>query len=203
MNSGNRMDGRIVTVFGGTGFLGGRIVKRLLAKGFYVRAASRHPRRAARLFASDEKAAPEAVEADILDASSVARAMAGSHAVVNAVSLYVESGNLTFERLHVQAAAELAQAAHKIGVEQLIHVSGIGSDPLSNSSYIRARGRGEDAVWRAFPGSAIVRPAVMMGPDDAFLTTLIGLIRRFRYSVVATHSSSRFTWTKLPKPSAG
>jgi uncharacterized protein YbjT (DUF2867 family) len=174
MNRDNRTQKRIVTVFGGTGFLGRRIVRRLVEKGFTVRAASRHPDRVAALFSLDARA-PEAVRADILDPASVALAVAGSHTVVNAVSLYVEHGNRTFERVHVKAAADLAAASRDSRVEQFIQISGIGSDPLSESSYIRARGRGEHAVASTFP-SVIIRPSVMTGPDDTFLTMLVRLI---------------------------
>jgi NADH dehydrogenase len=172
---------RIVTVFGGTGFLGRRIVKRLLERGFTVRAASRHPARVGPVFASPAFSStakmPEAVGADILDASSVSSAIAGSQAIVNAVSLYVEQGVQTFERVHVKAAADLAAASRAGEVDQFVQISGIGSDPKSGSNYIRARGRGEVAVASAFPGAFIVRPAVMTGPDDAFLTTIVRLIR--------------------------
>ncbi|WP_245454912.1 complex I NDUFA9 subunit family protein [Mesorhizobium sp. M9A.F.Ca.ET.002.03.1.2] len=167
---------RIVTVFGGTGFLGRRTVKRLLERGFTVRAASRHPARVGPVFSSAARM-PEAVEADILDASSIGSAIAGSQAVVNAVSLYVEQGVQTFERVHVKAAADLAAASRDSEVDQFIQISGIGSDPQSDSNYISARGRGEVAVANAFPGAFIVRPAVMTGPDDAFLTTIVKLIR--------------------------
>jgi uncharacterized protein YbjT (DUF2867 family) len=167
---------RIVTVFGGTGFLGRRIVKRLLERDFTVRAASRHPARVATLFSSNARV-PEAVDADILNASTLAPAIAGSNAIVNAVSLYIEHGTAqTFERVHVKAAADLAAAAHG-EVDQFIQISGIGSDAQSDSTYIKARGRGEIAVENAFPGALIVRPAVMTGPDDAFLTTIVRLIR--------------------------
>ncbi|CAN7578679.1 complex I NDUFA9 subunit family protein [Phyllobacterium sp. LjRoot231] len=175
MNRGSPSPERIVTVFGGTGFLGRRIVRRLLEKDFTVRAASRHPERVAALFSSDARG-PEAIRADILDPGSVALAVAGSHTVVNAVSLYVERGNLTFERVHVDAAADLAAASRNSKVEQFIQISGIGSDPRSESSYIRARGRGEHAVVSTFP-SVIIRPSVMTGPDDAFLMVLVRLIR--------------------------
>jgi uncharacterized protein YbjT (DUF2867 family) len=166
----------IVTVFGGTGFLGRRIVKRLLERGFTVRAASRHPARVGPVFSSTAKK-PEAVEADILDASSIGSAISGSQAIVNAVSLYVEQGVQTFERVHVKAAADLAAASRDREVGQFVQISGIGSDPHSGSDYIRARGRGEVAVESAFPGAFIVRPSVMTGPDDAFLTTIVRLIR--------------------------
>ncbi|MDW6023623.1 complex I NDUFA9 subunit family protein [Mesorhizobium sp. BAC0120] len=166
---------RLVTVFGGTGFLGRRIVERLGEKGFPVRVASRHP---SRVRPGRSTSAVEAVKADILDASSIASATGGSYAVINAVSLYVEHGELTFERVHVKAAAELAAAALARHVDRFVQISGIGSDPRSDSKYIAARGRGEAAVAKAFPGALIVRPAVMMGRDDAFLTTIVRLMRR-------------------------
>ncbi|TGP26535.1 complex I NDUFA9 subunit family protein [Mesorhizobium sp. M1D.F.Ca.ET.184.01.1.1] len=164
-----------VAVFGGTGFLGRRIVERLLDKGFEVRAVSRQARRVTAL--GSEAKAPEQVKADILDRSSIGPAIAGSDAVVNAVSLYVEHGGLTFERMHVTAAADLASAARQAGVERLVHISGIGADPRSASRYIKARGRGEDAVRNSFPDTIVLRSAVMIGPDDAFLTTLVRLVR--------------------------
>lgn len=107
----------------------------------------------------------------------MATAVNGSRAVVNAVSLYVERGEQTFERVHVEAAADLAAASRDAGVEKFIQISGIGADAKSSSPYIRARGRGEEAVKAAFPGAVIVRPAVMTGPDDAFITTIARLIR--------------------------
>lgn len=167
-------EARTVTVFGGTGFLGRRIVKRVAQNGFAVRAVSRHPNR---VRPQGGNKGIEAVEADILDASSVASAITGSYAVVNAVSLYVEREHQTFERTHVGAAADLAAAALACNADRLIHISGIGSDPRSHSKYVSARGRGEAAVASAFSGALIVRPAIMTGPDDAFLTTIIRLIR--------------------------
>jgi uncharacterized protein YbjT (DUF2867 family) len=93
------------------------------------------------------------------------------------VSLYVERGRETFQAVHVAAAERLAHAARKAGVECLVQISGIGSDAKSASAYIRARGQGEEAVRAAFPQASIVRPAVMFGRDDAFLNTLIKLLR--------------------------
>ena len=166
----------VVTVFGGTGFLGRRIVKCLLAKGIDVRAVSRHPHRDAPRLAHVGKV-PQSIEANILDRSSVAASVSGSRAVVNAVSLYVERQGQSFERVHVQAASDLAKAARDAGVDDFIQISGLGSDPRSSSAYIKARGRGEEAVRAVFPEATIVRPAVMVGPDDAFLTTIMRLVR--------------------------
>jgi uncharacterized protein YbjT (DUF2867 family) len=169
--------GGVVTVFGGTGFFGRRVVRHLLDQGFKVRAASRQPERAASLFGSGE-VRPEALRVDVHDEALVAAALAGAYGVVNAISLYTESGGReTFPAVHVEAAASIARLSREAGAARLVHVSGIGADPDSSSGYIRARGLGEAAVRRAFPGATIVRPTVMFGPDDAFLTTLARLVR--------------------------
>jgi NADH dehydrogenase len=166
----------IVTVFGGTGFLGRRIVTSLLDKAVDVRAVSRHPHKYKFDNVSGKRPSQQ-IEADILDSSSIAAAVAGSRAVVNAVSLYVECGKQTFERVHVEAAADLAATSRDAGVEMFVQISGIGSDPMSRSNYIRARGRGEEVVKAAFPGAVIVRPSVMVGPNDTFITTIARLVR--------------------------
>ncbi|WEX91300.1 complex I NDUFA9 subunit family protein [Sinorhizobium garamanticum] len=170
------VDGNLVTVFGGTGFLGRRVVSSLVDKAVVARAVSRHPPKDKLDEASDKRPSQQ-VEADILDPSSMAAAVGGSRAVVNAVSLYVERGEQTFERVHVEAAAALAAASRDAGVERFIQISGIGSDAKSRSPYIQARGRGEEAVKAAFPGAVMVRPSVMTGPDDAFITTIARLVR--------------------------
>ena len=166
---------RFVTVFGGTGFLGRRAVRHIRQHGFSVRVASRYPDRAQRLFAVDDPQL-QSIEANIHDERSVADAVAGAYGVVNAVSLYVEHGRETFHSVHVESAQRVAAQARLAGVERLVHVSGIGSDAASPSLYIRKRGEGELAVRAAFANATLVRPAVMFGPDDAFLTTLLKLL---------------------------
>jgi uncharacterized protein YbjT (DUF2867 family) len=171
------MSARVVTVFGGTGFLGRRIVGHLRKHEFSVRIASRHPDRSLALFGPDDPHL-QSVAADIGDRQAVADAVAGAHAVVNAVSLYVEHSGETFHSVHVEAARRLAAEARRAGVERLVQLSGIGADPASASLYIRKRGEGELAVRDAFADALVVRPAVMFGPDDAFLTTILALLRR-------------------------
>jgi len=151
-------------------------VRHLLGRGFAVRVAVRHPERVRAVFSSDEPV-PQAVAADLHDEAAVAAALAGAHGAVNAVSLYVEHGRDSFDAVHVEGAARLARHAREAGVERLVHVSGIGADPGSAAPYIRARGRGELAVTEAFGAATLVRPAVMFGPDDAFLTRLVKLVR--------------------------
>src|SRR5271169_4609814 len=168
---------RTVVVFGGTGFLGRRVVRHLRKREFSVRIASRHPDRGHRLFGLDDPQL-QSVEANIQDERSVADALAGAYGVVNAVSLYVEHGEETFHSVHVEAAQRVAAQALRAGVDRLIHISGIGAAAASQPRYIRKRGEGELAVRAAFGDALFVRPAVMFGPDDAFLTTILRLLRR-------------------------
>jgi NADH dehydrogenase len=168
---------RVVTVLGGTGFLGRRIVRHLRKREFSVRVASRHPERCQELIGTHDPHI-HSVRTNVRDARSIADAIAGTQAVVNAVSLYVERGNETFHSVHVEAARQVAAQAQRAGIEQLVHVSGIGADPRSRSLYIRKRGEGELAVRAAFPNATIIRPAVLFGPDDGFLTTILELLQR-------------------------
>ena len=169
--------GRIVTVFGGTGFLGHQVVRRLLNHGFRVRVGARHPERISPLLAR-EGAGPETIKVDILDEASIAAALVGAYGVVNAVSLYLERGGReTFRAVHVDGAGRIGRLAREAGVERFVHISGIGADPSSSSDYIRARGSGEIVVQQIFPGATMVRPSVMFGPDDHFLTTLASLLK--------------------------
>jgi uncharacterized protein YbjT (DUF2867 family) len=119
----------------------------------------------------------ESVQADINDDASILAAVRDAVAVVNAVSLYVERGSDTFLSVHVEAAERLARLARQSDAERIAHLSGIGSDPQSTSSYIRSRGEGEEAVRRAFPGATMIRPAVMFGPGDAFIAPLLKMLR--------------------------
>jgi uncharacterized protein YbjT (DUF2867 family) len=168
---------RTVTVFGGTGFLGRRVARHLRHHGFSVRIASRHPDRGQELFGLDDPQL-RSVEADIHDDRAVADALAGAYGAVNAVSLYVEHARATFQSVHVEAARRVAAQARRAGVERLAHVSGIGADAASPSRYIRKRGEGELAVRGAFADAVLIRPAVMFGPDDAFLTSILDLLGR-------------------------
>jgi len=166
-----------IAVFGGTGFLGHRVVQRLLDRDFSVRVASRHPERTAALF-PDVQLGIESIHADINDDRSVAAAVAGVEGVVNAVGLYVETGHQTFRSIHVTAAARVALRAREAGVERLIHFSGIGSDAGSASPYIRSRGEGERVVREAFPTATLIRPSVMFGRGDAFVGPVARMLRR-------------------------
>jgi uncharacterized protein YbjT (DUF2867 family) len=158
------------TVFGGTGFLGHRVARHLHETGTKVRIVSRHRERAA-------DNGIEQIVADAHDERSVETALTGADGAVNAVSLYVEHGSDTFRSVHVEVAGRIARAARQAGLKRFVHISGIGANAASPSTYIRSRGEGEAAVQAAFPGAVIVRPAVMFAADDAFLTTILRLMR--------------------------
>jgi uncharacterized protein YbjT (DUF2867 family) len=161
----------IVTVFGGSGFLGSAIVGRLADAGAGVRVAVRHPERA------QAGGAVEAVRADVWEEASVAPALEGSDAVINTVGHYVEKGGATFAAIHGSGARNVAAAAAGARVRRLIHISGLGSDPTSPSAYVRARATGERLVEDAFPTVTILRPSVVFGPGDALFNRLASLAR--------------------------
>src|SRR5262245_48324019 len=166
-----------IVVFGGGGFLGRRLVDRLTAEGMTVRVAVRHPDHARFDLRSMGFDLVTVIHADVRDRASVAAALTGMDAAVNAVSTYVEKGGVTFEAVHVQGAENVAREAAAAGIARLVLVSGIGADLDSGSPYIHARGSGELVVRQAFPGATIVRPSAMFGPGDALFGTLADLVR--------------------------
>ncbi|MGH8721672.1 MAG: SDR family NAD(P)-dependent oxidoreductase, partial [Burkholderiales bacterium] len=168
-----------VCVFGGTGFLGRRVARRLASEGATLRVAVRSPDRARSVLGDAAADRVAVLRADVRDPASVSAAVAGADAVVNAVSAYVEKAGVSFESVHVQGARTVAQAAAAAGVARLVLVSGIGADPESASPYIRARGRGELAARQAFPGATVVRPGAMFGPGDALFGALADIVRLF------------------------
>jgi len=133
----------LMTVFGGTGFLGRRIVERLTRDGATVRVAVRHSDRADVSPKAVGVGQPFLVAADVRDPSTVTAAIAESQCVVNTVSAYVEKGDVTYSAVHVQGAGNVARACQQQNVARLVHISGIGANPASRANYIQARGRGE------------------------------------------------------------
>ena len=172
------MESKRVTVFGGSGFLGRQIVKYLAAEGTSVRVAVRHPERASFLERLGRDGQIELVRADVWDEPTVARAVKQSASVINTVGHYAEKGRAAFGAGHGQGALHVARQAGRAGTERLVHISGLGADPTSDSPYVRARGIGEVLVKEAFDGVTIFRPGVIFGPDDSFFNTLAGMARQ-------------------------
>lgn len=165
----------LVTVFGGSGFVGRQTVRALAKAGWRVRVAVRRPHLAQDLRLCADVGQVQLTQANIRDDASTARALEGADACVNAVGAAVERGRQTFDAVHVDGARRLADAARKAGVRRFVQFSGIGVDPQSGSKYARARAEGETAVREAFPTADILRPSVIFGPGDPVLTTFAKL----------------------------
>ena len=165
------------TVFGGSGFIGRQIVKRLAQRDVVVRAAVRDPEDALFLKPMGAVGQIAPVYGDVRSEKAVAAAVAGVDLVVNAVSLGVQTRRNRFADVHVNGARRVARLAAAAGVKRLVHLSGIGSDPNSDSAYVAARGRGDVAVREAFPAATLLKPSVVFGPGDHFFTTLAAMAR--------------------------
>ncbi|RRN61994.1 complex I NDUFA9 subunit family protein [Caulobacter sp. 602-1] len=158
----------LVTVFGGSGFVGGQVVRALAKAGHRVRVAVRQPNLAYRMRMLGDVGQIEVVQANVRNPASIARALDGAEACVNLVGVLWESGRQKFQSIHVMAAQNVAQAAAKAGVKHLVHMSALGANAESESKYFRTKAEGEAAVRAAFPGATIVRPSLVFGVDDKF-----------------------------------
>lgn len=168
------MEGRLVTLFGGAGFLGRYAAQALLRAGARVRFAERDPRRAFFLKPLGGLGQTQFVAADILRPDTVRRAVEGAHGVVNLVGTF----GAGMERVHVDGARAVAEASAAAGVEALVHISAIGADAASPSRYGKSKAGGEAAMRGAFPGVTILRPSVVFGQEDQFLNRFAQLIAR-------------------------
>jgi uncharacterized protein YbjT (DUF2867 family) len=164
---------RLVTLFGGGGFLGRYVAQQIYKSGARVRIAQLDPRRAFFLKPLGALGQTQFVAADIRNPAQVEAAVRGSDAVVNLVGLL--KGD--FGGVHIAGARNVAEAGAQAGVGALVHVSAIGADPESASAYGRSKGKGEQAVREAFPGATIVRPSILFGQEDHFLNRFAGLAR--------------------------
>jgi len=158
----------LITVFGGSGFLGKYVIRELVKEGWRVRAAVRRPHAAQELKVIGNVGQVQLVQANLRFAKSVARAVKGSDAVINLVALLFEEGKQSFESLHVQGADILARAAAAQGIKNFVQVSAIGKDAGSESDYARTKAEGELAVRAAIPSADIMRPSIIFGAEDHF-----------------------------------
>jgi NADH dehydrogenase len=158
----------VATVFGGSGFIGRYVVKRLAAAGHVVRVAVRDPEAA--LFLKPMGAVGQVVPlfANILQDGSVKRAVDGADVVVNLVGILAEGRRGDFARVHAEGAGRIAALSAAAGVGALVQMSAIGADPASASAYAGSKGKGEAAVQAAYPRAVILRPSLVFGPEDAF-----------------------------------
>jgi NADH dehydrogenase len=173
-------ENKLVTVFGGSGFVGHQVVRRLARDGFRVRVASRKPSHVLSLQPLGSVGQIALVRADIRNEAEVVRALEGAEAVVNLVGILKESGRRTFAAVHVQGAATVARCAARAGARRLVHVSAIGADAASRSAYARSKAEGERAVREAFPRATVLRPSIVFGAGDGFFNRFANLMRLSR-----------------------
>ena len=169
------MTSSIVTVFGGSGFLGRNIVNRLAKQGATIRVAVRDPEAAHFMKPMGNAGQVIPMFANINNNAQVEVACAGADIVINLVGLLSEWGKNTFQNIHTNGAMRVAKAAKKANVSQFIQVSALGASKTSNSQYARTKATGEAAVYKAFPKAVIIRPSVVFGPDDQFFNRFAGM----------------------------
>ncbi len=167
----------VATVFGGSGFLGRYIVRRLAADGHVVRVASRNTARANEMRMMGRVGQVVPLYATLGDDATVARAVEGASIVVNLVGILAEGKRGDFDRIHTEGASRVARLAAVSGATRLVQMSAIGADPDSSSAYGRSKAGGEAAVRDAFPEATILRPSLVFGPEDAFFNRFGAMAR--------------------------
>lgn len=167
--------GSLITVFGGSGFVGRHTVRLLAKRGFRVRVAVRRPDLAGHLQPMGSPGQIMPLQANLRDAASVRNAVAGAAAVVNLVAVLAETGRQTFAALHINGARAVAHAAHEMGIANFVHVSAIGASNRSPARYAQTKAAGESAVLGECPSAVILRPSIIFGPEDQFFNRFAGV----------------------------
>ncbi|MGQ0664238.1 MAG: complex I NDUFA9 subunit family protein [Pseudomonadota bacterium] len=168
---------RRITVFGGSGFIGRYVVKRLAAQGWVVRVAVRDPVAASFLKPMGDVGQIVPMKANLTDPEAVAEAVKGAEAVVNLVGILYETRRQLFAELHGLAPARLARQAGAAGVRRFVQVSALGADAASPAAYARTKAAGEAGIRAAFPAATIVRPSIVFGPEDGFFNRFAAMAR--------------------------
>jgi uncharacterized protein YbjT (DUF2867 family) len=166
----------LVTVFGGSGFVGRSVVRALCKRDYRVRVAVRRPELAGHLQPLGKVGQIHAVQANLRYPASVEAAMRDCHVAINLVGILAESGAQTFDAVQGRGAGSVAKAAAAAGT-RMVHVSAIGADDTSPSRYARAKAAGEQAVLSAIPSATILRPSIVFGPEDQFTNRFASLAR--------------------------
>lgn len=176
MSNGGKDPG-LVTIFGGSGFVGRHTVRALAKAGWRVRAASRRPDLAGHLQPMGGVGQILPVQANLRYPDSVARAVEGANVVINCVGILAPTGAQTFATVQAQGARAIAKAAREAGAGHLVHVSAIGADAKSPSQYARSKAEGEAGVLEEFPKAVILRPSIVFGPEDEFFNRFAAMAR--------------------------
>ncbi len=167
----------LVTVFGGSGFIGRHLVRRLCIKGWRVRVAVRRPNEALFLKPMGDVGQVQIVQANIRDDGSVRAAVSGADFVVNLVGILFESGKQKFSAVQAEGPGRVGAAAAAAGVKRMVYVSAIGADADSASDYAKSKAAGESAVKSAYPKATIFRPSIVFGPEDDFFNRFASMAR--------------------------
>ena len=158
----------MITVFGGSGFLGRYIVHQLGNLGFKIRVVVRKPNNALFLKVYGKVGQIEIVRGDISNSGSLKELVGKAEIVINCVAIFYETNNQKFKNIHVNAAAKIAETCKLLGVKQLIHISSLGANVGSKSVLLKTKGEGEEEVLKIFPSANIIRPSLIFGPEDDF-----------------------------------
>ena len=169
--------GRLVTIFGGSGFIGRHVVRALAREGWRIRVACRRPDLAGHLQPSGRVGQIHAVQANLRFPASVAAAVRGADAVVNLVGILTETGRQRFDAVQGFGARAVARAAKDAGVTQFVQMSALGADAQSDSVYARTKAEGEAAAFEFFPNATVLRPSIVFGPEDQFFNRFAALAR--------------------------
>jgi len=174
------MSGELVTVFGGSGFIGRTLVQRLAKAGYRVRVAVRRPNSALDVKTLGDLGQVHLAQANVRNKPSIEAAINGADHVVNLVGVLFESGKQSFGKIHDEGAGLVAEVAAAANVKSLVHMSAIGADDGSNSKYAKSKAAGEKAVLKNFPNASIIRPSVVFGADDNFFNKFAAMAKSFR-----------------------
>jgi len=169
-------DDRLVTIYGGSGFIGRHVVRALARRGWRIRVAVRRPDLAFHLQPLGRVGQIHAVQANLRSEESVARAAEGADAIVNLVGILYEKGRQRFDAVQAQGAAAVARIAAEKGA-RLVHISAIGADPASHSSYARTKAAAEKTVFEHVPQAVVFRPSIAFGPEDDFFNKFAAMAR--------------------------
>jgi NADH dehydrogenase len=183
---------RRAVVFGGSGFVGRYVVKRLAHRGALVTVVGRHADEAGYLQPMGDVGQIALVRGSILDESVVRRALAGADTVVNLVGILAETGGQRFDAVQHLGAGLVARVAAEAGAERLLQVSAIGADPASPALYARSKAAGEAAVREAFPAATILRPSIVFGPEDEFFNRFARLAQHLHVVPLIGGGRTRF-----------
>ncbi len=185
------MQNKLVTIFGGTGFLGRHAVRALAKAGWRIKVASRHPASGFFLRPLGTVGQIDFVKCDIADREQVAAALAGSDAVVNLCGILFQRGQ-SFDDVQAQGAGNVAEAAAAAGVRALVHVSAIGADKDSEAVYAQTKADGERRMREAFPAATILRPSIVFGPEDDFFNRFAAMARISPFLPLVGGGKTRF-----------